>query len=1365
MDVPASLPPFLRSAFADVEDTSHAFCKKCKTLAATCVETSNDAYRDGECYELCCGNNHCKATVWAFCKSCNKSFTKRNLPVHVKSKDHGKNTQSRYAAVPGHGHANTTGPGHDNTTPPVNDDNVSNEDVNTNEFPPTHPVLPADAQTSPSLGSFSTGIDNSLDNGGEIDLESGGGVFLDTLLEKETNPAQSVEPIINADETTHPKLSLKGNEKLDQFFRNTPRAPVEDLLQSFDDLALMRHFWSAEHASPPGRCGGGLQYLVGRAFSRPVSGLISVDKVPTIDESLFQLQCFSQYLSMNDTQRKRQATIMQSLHKGTTSQRSYSSNNSKSHNKMFESTYVPSYKEAEKIFGRNGQHSMWNNLPIPPIQNVDGIGYANPVHILKFLFSCGVPVDDIFVNIGCKETYEDGSTVHHVSQSRKASEFVKDILEAQKEAHRKGETFCLATWLADWRDGFGPNRTKGNRNSVVAWTITISPPKNKVNATTNTFLVALGSKKNSAWPKVEHRFRMDLAKLQDLCNPLKVYHGTLQKVIPVCSRRFASLEDKVERPDVTATIACASDYHRCFGTSVRIATPKCDNVRMNRKQFQYEKAGGRTPHPGWSDEFAVRGNTNGSKLPSCLPCRRRIWKQLFRQQPTPHQDNANCSECTNWEVCGETASHLLKHDPPKDYPKQLSNNDCPLPVPEGRPVPAQFLIPVKLSFEYLIGATRFTFYHACAKGKKRWGLGACRAYLRTCGVGSNHQELLLEATKQAIEDDLPIDYNDPEGIGSFRFPASWIGDLSLHQYIELAMHQLFLGIAKSNFELVNKWIKGSGFGTSKLKKRVNPLLNEIKKLQLSFALTHELTGVDGTGSWVSENWLALVRFSKTIYSCLCENEKCKKNGVEDVTRLVSSYNALVSRLLSHSGVNPSNIQEIHLYMKEFLSCTRELDIRVRHRELGIKSTRKKSTKSKQETKKKKATGEGGKKKKKKKTNQVNQQSISAEAVTTNSRKRKAPVVDVPADKVKDTGEVVVTGVTEQQGGDQTTGKEAEAWWLKPNYMSLLNLIESIAELGPLVLWWDGGGKGERFIQDIKPHIPRGVRNDQTFFYVRLTERVYKMRCLFYLENRYFPQDDEESDFDMLDMVESAISDSEMTDDEDSNSESDNETIVSESGREDATDDGESDEEDDNNYDTLPTTSISQVEDSAMHKARTIYIYRSEATLIRALNDTKPITGIVIQNSEQTSYDMFCIYRKANAMFGWRKIIFFDSNGANFHGLWHAPILLEEEKLPPSSKLAEVQRRAKMSAIAIPLRYIVGKGHDRSRHYGVQTNWWKERDSRGEYVLPRLDPCLYEDNPSDNNMNSIDNMLNDPIDTKDSSEDDDQSDAGQPHAVI
>ena len=50
---------------------------------------------------------------------------------------------------------------------------------------------------------------------------------------------------------------------------------------------------------------------------------------------------------------------------------------------------------------------------------------------------------------------------------------------------------------------------------------------------------------------------------------------------------------------------------------------------------------------------------------------------------------------------------------------------------------------------------------------------------------------------------LPVDYFEKEKIGTFRFPAAWLGDLSVKEYIEAVMHLLNLGIADSLLDLTS----------------------------------------------------------------------------------------------------------------------------------------------------------------------------------------------------------------------------------------------------------------------------------------------------------------------------------------------------------------------------------------------------------------------------------------------------------------------------------------------------------------------------------------------------------------------------------
>jgi hypothetical protein len=63
---------------------------------------------------------------------------------------------------------------------------------------------------------------------------------------------------------------------------------------------------------------------------------------------------------------------------------------------------------------------------------------------------------------------------------------------------------------------------------------------------------------------------------------------------------------------------------------------------------------------------------------------------------------------------------------------------------------------------------------------------------------------------------------------------------------------------------------------------------------------------------------------------------------------------------------------------------------------------------------------------------------------------------------------------------------------------------------------------------------------------------------------------------------------------------------------------------------------------------------------------------------------------------------------------------------PPKTLEGIQNIAKMSAMAIPLQFALGKQHPDANKYCVITNWWRERNSQGIYGHPTLDFAWYED---------------------------------------
>jgi hypothetical protein len=82
----------------------------------------------------------------------------------------------------------------------------------------------------------------------------------------------------------------------------------------------------------------------------------------------------------------------------------------------------------------------------------------------------------------------------------------------------------------------------------------------------------------------------------------------------------------------------------------------------------------------------------------------------------------------------------------------------------------------------LIEAAKYTFYHmSCAHPGARkikvWMKANVETYLRTCGIAKQLTKEIISVAANAFS--LKVDYLEKEGIGTFHFPAAWLGGLSV----------------------------------------------------------------------------------------------------------------------------------------------------------------------------------------------------------------------------------------------------------------------------------------------------------------------------------------------------------------------------------------------------------------------------------------------------------------------------------------------------------------------------------------------------------------------------------------------------------
>jgi hypothetical protein len=236
----------------------------------------------------------------------------------------------------------------------------------------------------------------------------------------------------------------------------------------------------------------------------------------------------------------------------------------------------------------------------------------------------------------------------------------------------------------------------------------------------------------------------------------------------------------------------------------------------------------------------------------------------------------------------------------------------------------------------MIQASKFVFFN-CSHPKKmgeNWTRTVMSHYLMGCGVGSKAAGEIYQASVIAREQG-NISYEAKESIGNFQFPPAWLGTLDLKGFIEAVMHQIGQGIAGDVLDLSSSWLtesKAKGYAKNTFRKHLQPLLQTLKLFQLSWLKAYSFSAGEGqleTGSWVGENWLAFIRISPVAYAWFCRDlELTQPHGVMDVLRLVRSFYCLTAWIMMHAGIDQDFIDETALYVKEFLSCVWELDIRL-----------------------------------------------------------------------------------------------------------------------------------------------------------------------------------------------------------------------------------------------------------------------------------------------------------------------------------------------------------------------------------------------------------------------------------------------------
>lgn len=280
-----------------------------------------------------------------------------------------------------------------------------------------------------------------------------------------------------------PRMRMDGNEWLQEEFSQRNRCTINDLKAALPEPSLSRiqDFYLEELGSGEGLCGGGLRYIVARAFQQRHNERLDRERMPEFGEAKWHFDNLVQHQSMSERQRKRQADLNQKLYRGQLQ-----------NNSFLKETFVPQPSQMGRYYGGSGQrHSMLELLPVPKASYEHGVAYVGPKAALKYAFASGMPIDDILVMKPNNTTEENSSgspkVVLHVEQSQKAREWLNRVKQdyygsgRRRNRNQAKEEKVVGVILMDWKDGFAYSNVKNNRGSVDLHTFNISPPKKLTN--------------------------------------------------------------------------------------------------------------------------------------------------------------------------------------------------------------------------------------------------------------------------------------------------------------------------------------------------------------------------------------------------------------------------------------------------------------------------------------------------------------------------------------------------------------------------------------------------------------------------------------------------------------------------------------------------------------------------------------------------------------------------------------------------------------------------------------------------------------------------------------------------------------------
>ena len=527
----------------------------------------------------------------------------------------------------------------------------------------------------------------------------------------------------------------------------------------------------------------------------------------------------------------------------------------------FNTTRPPtSIFDLQKLY-LSGKHSIYKNIPVPKVIEIDSHAYVSLEDILRFLLST---IDNIcIIQSSCyEELLCDNITM---SSCRKA----KDIIKHIKDRFSTTNIDPYVLFITLWSDDFEVNHTRRNRNSTWIKTVTLASSPDMSTSKSHTHIISLGQK-GSNHSIVNTQINTELLSLQHINY---YYVHQLKDTIPLVVYPIAVLADRPERCALNHTLSYS-------GNSTR--------------------------------RWLYSSLTSPNKIASCLSCFKKRVNMYFSKNKSMVNQLTKCNRCCDFDFT--TRSTISKFKAPPNYPS--TKHPSSPSFPKGRDIiqhrSRPTLSPVKISYPYLVAGMKAACYNFHTK---QWRVIETRTYLKLLGVSTALTNMLMEyvtaqthmtITTEDVCDQMPL-------------PQLWTDKLlDIDQFLETPMHHLFEGIIKSLIEVTMEYLKFYKHWTQ-FCDNVNPILDEIESLKCDFCRVEPFwqsnkSDYKPTG-WIAENYLGYCRI--IVYLLLYMNRISTENwkGYNEFCCMIQSAFVLISQLMSHSQDSDQSIEDlIHIFL-------------------------------------------------------------------------------------------------------------------------------------------------------------------------------------------------------------------------------------------------------------------------------------------------------------------------------------------------------------------------------------------------------------------------------------------------------------------